>query len=331
MKPVVSVVMPVWNAAETVGKAIQSILSQTFHDLELIIIDDGSGDATPQTLQQYTRKDARVQLERQDRAGIVAALVRGRAMARGQFIARMDADDVAMPTRLEKQLALFRANAELGLCGTGVRMIGEIGDGRVRYADWINGLTTNEDIFRERFVECPIAHPAFMMPLELYDAIGGYRDEGWAEDYDLFLRAAAHGARFANVAEPLLEWRESAGRLSMNDGRYSPEAFRACKRHYLRETVLADGRAFYQWGAGDVGKAWLREWGNHAPAAVVDINPRKIGKAIHGIKVIAPDDLPNRAEAFTLVSVGAPGARDEIRAWFGERGYSEEADYLFIA
>jgi hypothetical protein len=117
----------------------------------------------------------------------------------------------------------------------------------------------------------------------------------------------------------------------MTSPRYSPEQFRAVKRHHLVESVLPEDRPFYQWGAGRVGKPWLREWGSDAPVAVVDINPRKLGKRIHGVPVIPPDELPGPGRAFTLVAVGAPGARSEICGWFAERGYGEGADYVCIA
>ncbi|MGI6461330.1 MAG: hypothetical protein ACOX5J_14790 [Candidatus Hydrogenedentales bacterium] len=80
-----------------------------------------------------------------------------------------------------------------------------------------------------------------------------------------------------------------------------------------------------------MGKVWLREWGHRQPDAVVDINPRKIGRKIHGVPVIAPDELPEPGTTFTLIAVGAPGARDEIRAWLKPRGYIELRDFLFVA
>jgi len=261
----------------------------------------------------------------------VEALRRAAALARGPFLARMDADDVAHPRRLEAQLDRMRGDPQAGLCGTGVRMIGDrIGSGRRRYEAWINRLATHEDMVRELFVECPVPHPTFLLRREAFEAVGGYRDCPWAEDYDLCMRFFAAGWRFEKAPEPLLDWRESAGRLSRTDPRYSPESFRALKRHYLFETYLRD-RPFHQWGAGEVGKEWLREWEGGRPRAVVDINPRKIGREIHGFPVVAPEELPPPGETFTVVAVGAPGARDEIRAWMAARAYRELRDDLFVA
>jgi len=147
----------------------------------------------------------------------------------------------------------------------------------------------------------------------------------------LVMRIWRAGWRLGKVAEELLEWRDSAQRLSMTDARYSEAAFRALKRHYLEQRCLRGGRRFYQWGAGEVGKRWLREWDRFAPEAVVDIHPRKIGRRIHHTPVIAPEALPPPGEAFVVVMVGAPGARDEIREWFGAHAYQELRDYRFLA
>lgn len=117
----------------------------------------------------------------------------------------------------------------------------------------------------------------------------------------------------------------------MTSVRYSPEHFRAIKRHYLLQSYLRGETPFYQWGAGEEGKPWLREWEGRRPLAVVDITPRKVGRGLHGMRVIAPEDLPPPGTAFTVVAVRAPDARPEIRAWMTPRGYRELSDYLFLA
>jgi glycosyltransferase involved in cell wall biosynthesis len=330
--PAVSVVMPCFNAAKTLEAAIESIQTQTFQDWELIIVDDGSHDDSVKIMERAAARDRRLRLLRQTHSGIVRALQTGSALARGPFIARMDADDLAQPERLARQYAYMQEHPDVALCGTHVRMFGaRIGAGRARYEAWINGLRSHDDIARDLFIECPIAHPAFFLRREPFERVGGYEERGWAEDYDLCMRLFLNGARFGMVPEPLLRWRESPGRLSMTAERYSQAQFRALKRFYLGHSYLRGRRRFHQWGAGEVGKVWLREWGHRQPDAVVDINPRKIGRKIHGVPVIAPDELPEPGTTFTLIAVGAPGARDEIRAWLKPRGYIELRDFLFVA
>lgn len=330
--PTISVVLPCRDAANTLGDAVESIRAQSFADWELILIDDGSTDASSELARRLADDDARIRFSAGPHAGMVDVLERGCALARGVYIARMDADDIAHAERLRRQFDCMTADPRIGICGTQVRMTGgTIGSGRRRYETWINALISHDDIVRELFVECPLAHPTFMVRRDVFETVGGYQDHGWAEDHDLCMRLFLAGARFAKVAEPLLDWRDSPGRLSVVSERYSLAAFRALKRHYLSRTYLKDRPIFHQWGAGEVGKPWLREWGDERPVAVVDINPRKIGRVIHNTPVIPPDDLPAPGDTFTLIAVGAPTARQEIRAWFEPRGYVELRDYLFLA
>lgn len=332
----VSVILPCFNAARTLGAAVESICAQSFEDWELILFDDGSTDASLDVARELAAGDGRLRVIESEHVGIVEALRRGCEMARGRYLARMDADDISLPERLKRQVWLMEQEPDIALCGTQVVTGGaNIGSGRLRYDAWLNGLVCHEDMVRELFVECPVAHPTFMLRTSDYIEAGGYEDHGWAEDYDLCMRLFMMGKGFGKVAMPLLEWHESDGRLSRADGRYSSERFRALKRHYLLKTYLADKErraSFIQWGAGEVGKPWLRECGSDArPVAVVDINPRKIGRMIHGTKVIAPEELPEAGKAFIVIAVGAPGARDEIRQWLGEHGHKELRDYLFLA
>lgn len=330
--PAISVLLPVWNAAATLPEAVDSIQNQTFQDWELLIVDDGSTDGSGETADRMVREDARIRALHPPHRGIVAALNTAAEAARGRLLARMDADDISLPHRLAAQCALLEADPGIGLCGGVVRITGEsVGSGARRYGAWVNGLLTHADIVREILVECPLPHPTFMMPKTLFEELGGYQDCGWPEDYDLVLRVWRAGRRFAKPSVPVLEWRDHARRLSRTDPRYAEAAFRRCKRHFLAESGLADGRRLFQWGAGEVGKRWLREWETLRPEAVVDINPRKIGRTIHGAPVIAPENLPPAGGVFIVAAVGTPGARDDIRGKLRPRGFQEGADFLFLA
>lgn len=331
--PVVSVILPCYNASSTLNECLHSLRAQDFDDYELILFDDGSTDNSAHIAQVYADEDQRVRILSHGHAGLVDTLIKACASARGSLLARMDSDDVAHPQRLSKQVAYMKAHPEVALCGTRVEIIGDgLGSGIRRYENWINSLITPEDMRRDLFVECPIPHPTFMVDRKAFEKVGGYRPCEWAEDYDLVMRLHCAGYAMGKVEEALLKWRHSASRLSMSDPRYTLKAFRELRRHYLDKTYLKNGRAFFQWGAGDVGKRWLREWpAGRRPTAVVDIDPRKIGQNIHGVPVIAAEDLPQPGEAMTLVAVGAPGARTEIRAWFADHGHEELRDFSFIA
>lgn len=328
----ISVVLPVYNGASTIERAIASIQGQTDRDWELIVVDDGSTDDTGARVGALAKKDRRLTQVTGPHGGIVSALRAGIGHARGGFLARMDADDVALPSRLEVQRQWFETQPHGGLCGTGVRMVGEkVGLGRKRYETWLNGIQTPDVLAREIFVECPVAHPTFMIKRSVYDAVGGYRDFMGPEDYDLVFRIWNAGYEVGNVLGAHLHWQESAGRLSRNSPRYEEDAFRALKRRWLAQIRKADSRPLYQWGAGEVGKRWLREWQAGEVKAVVDIRPGKIGQRIHGVPVIATDSLPGPQDCFVVVMVGTPGARDLIRRWLRDRGYEECVDFRFLA
>jgi glycosyltransferase involved in cell wall biosynthesis len=337
------VVLPVRDAEKTLGDAIVSILGQSLREFELLVIDDKSNDASAQIARQFAMDDPRVRVLGSREGGLVHALQTGCLAARGEFVARMDADDISHPDRLARQIERMRADLSVGLCGARVEDFGTAaaagpsvpGEGRRRYSSWLNSLATHDDITRNLFVECPVAHPAFFLRRSALEEVGGYRDAGWAEDYDLVFRLWQAGWRFAMTpGEPLVKWRDSAGRLSRTDPRYSPARFRDCKFHYLvNGPMLPAGRRLLQWGAGEEGKEWLKLWkgSSRKPEFVVDVDPRKIGQRIHGVEVVRPEGVGEPGGALLMVAVSAPGAREEIRAWLAPRRWVEGTDFLFVA
>jgi cellulose synthase/poly-beta-1,6-N-acetylglucosamine synthase-like glycosyltransferase len=333
--PPVSVLLPVRDAAEHLDEAARSLEAQTFADFEVVVVDDGSRDATPEILEGWRARDRRVRVLRQSPSGIVAALERAREEARGVYLARMDGDDVSEPDRLAAQHALMESEPDTALCGCGVTYFptSSVRSGGIRYERWMNGCRTPGDIARDVFVECPVAHPTFFMRAETVARVGGYRDAGWPEDYDLVLRLWSAGERLAKVPEPLLRWRESPSRLSRTDRRYSPEAFLACKVHHLRETLLACGRRAVVWGAGPVGKSAaraLRAAGTEV-VAFVEVNPRQLGQRIHGTPVVGIDAALGIDAVLHLAAVGRAGARQRLRGLLAGAGPRELRDFVAIA
>jgi glycosyltransferase involved in cell wall biosynthesis len=329
--------MPARDAAETLPETLASLFAQTEPDWELLAVDDGSTDATRALLQAAAARDGRVRVLRHEEGrGIVAALQTAFAAARGEWIARMDADDVALPERLARQRALLAGDDRLAAVGSRIRYFPEesLGDGARRYAAWLNGLVTPEEHARDLFVECPLAHPTFMLRRSAFVGVGGYQARGWPEDYDLLLRLWLAGWRLAKVPEVLLLWRESPARASRVRPEYQPDAFRRCKVHYLRQSYLAGDRPAFVWGSGRVGKLLARELlpAGTPLAGFVELDPRKIGQRIYGAPVLSlPDALSRRGEAFGLAAVGQAGAREEIRAALTAAGWIEGVDFCCVA
>lgn len=333
--PTVSVLLPVRDALPHLAEATRSVSAQTLEDFEVIAVDDGSTDGSADHLAAWAAMDRRVRLVGQGPLGIVPALERARSFGRGRYLARMDADDVALPGRLAAQRALMEADPAMVACGTGVEYFpsGTVRDGARRYERWINAAVTPEQIERALFVECPLPHPTFFLRADAVAAAGGYRDAGWPEDYDLILRLWAAGGRLGKVPEVLLRWREGPDRLSRTDRRYTPRAFRACKAHHLMSTHLRDRPGAVIWGAGPVGKALARSLlsAGGRVLAFVDLDPRKIGQEIHGAPVLDTDAGLARHGPLHLLAVGQRGARARLVGLLRDAGHTELVDFVAVA
>jgi len=209
--PRVSVVMPVHNGGPYLEAAVDSILGQTLGDLEFVIIDDGSTDSTGEVLRRYAAADHRIRVYSQAKAGLVASLNRGCKAARAGYIARMDADDVAFPQRLERQVEFLDREPDVAVVGSAVLRIDEAGRPLTRNVC----PTSHADIAAALREYTCFTHPSVMMRTAAWTAVGGYRHAyGPAEDYDLWLRLSER-YRLANLPEPLLQYRVYPGQLSV--------------------------------------------------------------------------------------------------------------------
>ena len=333
--PAVSVLLPVRNGGEYLDEAVASLTGQTFEDFEVVAVDDGSVDDTLERLQAWASRDPRFVVSHQEPAGIVAALEYARGRARGRYLARMDADDVTAPERLARQFELMETDPELAACGSGIAYFPRDGlrDGTLRYEAWLNGAVTPDEIARAIFVECPLAHPTFFLRAEALTQIGGYRDLGWPEDYDLVLRLWRAGYSLGKVPDVLHHWRDRPERLSRTHPAYTPAAFLSCKVHHLRASLLPPHRAAVIWGAGPVGKTWARalQAAGSTVEAFVELDPRKIGQNIHGAPVLDTHAALERRGALHLAAVGQPGARDRIVELLEGAGHRPAEDFVPVA
>ena len=203
MAPDVSVAMPVYNGSRWLTEAINSIIRQTYPNFELLVVDDGSTDDTPRLLDNYVNQDKRIRVLRQNHSGLVAALNRCLAEARGSFFARLDADDRVASKRLEAQTGFLRSNVDFGLVGSWARKI----DANGRPLGKITPTTKPELLSQQLMRNNPFLHSSITMRTELVRRLGGYRSAfEAAEDYDLWLRVS-EVSKVTNLPELLIDYR----------------------------------------------------------------------------------------------------------------------------
>lgn len=330
----VSIILPVYNAARTIKAAVTSCVQQSYPHIELVLIDDGSTDETPGILQQLSQTDNRIKVISNPHKGIVEALNNGIAESNGNFIARMDADDVMYPERIANQIKALEQNESLGLVSCLVEHGGNATsqEGYATHVNWINSIITPEEIALNRFVESPISHPSVMFRRELVEKHGGYRGGDFPEDYELWLRWMDAGVVMGKVPRQLLFWNDLSERLSRIDERYSNEAFNRIKTNYLIR-FLEDkikGRRIWLCGAGrgTRKKSDLILKCGYAFGGYLDVDPKKTGKVFNGLPVLEAEDMPEKNEAYVVSFVGTRGARDEIRRMLRRKSYVEGVDFL---
>jgi hypothetical protein len=284
-------------------------------------------------VREFARTDARFRLTRLSHGGLVRALNEGLAQCRAPLIARMDADDFMHRDRLSHQVAALAAHPDWSAVGCHVRIFPRM---RVsprlgEYETWLNGLRTADEIARDAFVECPIAHPTLMMRHGMANL--GYVDHGWPEDYDLILRALLQGMRIGVVPHRLLGWRDRPDSLCRTSPSYDVARFTACKAHYLARSFLSRVDQYVLWGFGDTGRALRRALAVHGktPSHIVEVKASRIGQRIHGAPVIPIDQLASLRGQRVVVSVARAAARAEIRAELRALHFIEGVDFVCAA
>lgn len=342
MDDLISVLLPVFNAQLFLPDCLRSILDQTWSGFEVVVVDDGSTDDTPRILSDLAKQDSRFRVLTLERnSGIVTALNCGLEACRGEWIARMDADDIMHPQRLQQQKQYFNEHPQTDILGARIRVFradGALTVGQQRYQDWSNSLTSDEAIRREMFAESPIMHPTFFLRRETYMTLGGYCDQPWAEDYDFLLRACLNGARFAKLAQVLLEKRDSPQRLARIDERCKRRAMFAAKAHYLARAGWADeSRPLIIAGSGSSGRiaaaALLRE-GVAVDGFVDNIDGGTDHRTVAGLPAYTleyrtPERFFSRLNhPQFLLCIGMPEGREMMEGLLDQRGFVAGVDYL---
>jgi glycosyltransferase involved in cell wall biosynthesis len=243
--PIVSVIMSVYNGEKYLAAAIESIRAQTFSHFEFIIIDDGSADGSPQILKRFAEKDSRLRVETRANKGLTRSLNEAIAQSRGEFLARMDADDVALPNRLQIQIDFLRAHPDVVLLGGGYELIDGAGRVLTRMIPPTDDATLQEHALSGR---TPICHPLAMMRRDAVAKVGGYDESlAVAQDLDLWLKLGEVG-KVACVPDVLLRYRQHPKSVSEERQAMQIENMRlACQRACARRGIAREFKGDVGW------------------------------------------------------------------------------------
>jgi len=331
--PLISVILPYYNAETTIKAAIVSILQQSFSYFELLVVNNASTDNSPVIVEQLAKQDERIKCLTAPIKGVSHAFNLGLTKSKGQFIARMDADDISLPLRLQEQIEYLKTNHEVDIVATQVDMPNTSqNQGFQEFVEWSNKLITCREIYLSRFIEQPVVNPSILCRRKVFLKCGSYLHGNFPEDYDWFLRVMEKGGQIAKIPKKLLVWNDSSTRLSRTDERYSVEAFYRTKAFYLAQWFKKDKATKLQvaiWGMGKKSKkrARLLEKNGIDISMFIDMFPT----TAKGINYLYYKDLPPQGKYFIISYVGNRGARDEIKSFLLKRGYLEGIDFLLAA
>lgn len=236
--PLISVVMPARNAAATLAESLESLATQRFKDFELVLVNDGSSDETVTIAERFAGRLNLRLVHHESSQGVARSINDGLAHSDSEFVARLDADDLAQPERLARQLEFLRANPQVGVCGTHVLVFSREHD----QSFVLNHPTHSAGIRTALVQRCAIAHPSVMLRRQVFELAGTYDVRfDFAEDYELWCRASLLGVQFANIAEPLTHYRKHAGQVSQQKAQLQYERDMAIKTRYM--TAWLQGEA----------------------------------------------------------------------------------------
>ncbi|MFN3402536.1 MAG: glycosyltransferase family 2 protein [Cytophagaceae bacterium] len=331
MIPAISIILPFYNPGKLLEAAINSILCQSFHDWELILIDNNSSDGSTGFAEQISLSDNRIKLIQENRQGIAYALNAGLAVAKGKYIGRMDADDLSHPERIRKQYDFLEMNMDIDVvsCKTHFHSEHDNAEGYKSYVHWQNNILSPEEHYLNRFVESPLAHPTVVFRRKLIDQFGLYSTDNIPEDYELWLRWMSKGVRFSKLEDTLLNWNDGAGRLSRTHNNYSDAAFLRIKCRYLvqwiRENISSDKEIIACGTSKEcVSRISFLEREGIKISALTDVKAKNPVDR----KFIEADLLNSPEKHFVINFIAKRGVGESIRAFLTGRNYREGRDFI---
>lgn len=314
MPDLISIVMPIKNEESFLSDCLNSILQQTEKNWELLAVDDHSTDGTASILTHFAKADSRIKPLKNKGSGIIDALQTGYQNSSGNFITRMDADDLMTPRKLELlKNALLLSENELAVGKVKYFSDTKLGDGYIKYEKWLNKLTSEESHFTEIYKECVIPSPCWMTSRAAFAECGGFDSERYPEDYDLAFRFYENWFQVTGIQEVIHLWRDHPNRTSRNDDNYADNRFLDLKLHYFSKLDRETDKPLVIWGAGKKGKSAAKYFSERKEKFHwVTNNPKKIGHKIYDVELEKFEILSEMKDAQILIFIAASAENEEV-------------------
>ena len=329
----VSIIIPFKNTVHFLIECLDSIIGQTYREWEVLAVNDHSTDESLELLTSYSQKDDRIKVFQNEGNGIIPALQTAYAKSNGDFVTRMDSDDIMEPDRLEVMVNSLIAYGKGHVAVGQVKYFSNrgISNGYERYEKWLNRLTSKGNNFDEIYKECVIPSPCWMIHRSDFERSQGFDPNRYPEDYDLTFRFYEHGFKIIPCNQILHLWRDYDTRTSRTHEHYAQNYFLDIKLHYFLKLDHHKDRPLVVWGAGFKGKKIAKGLKRHGLDFVwLCDNPKKIGKKIYGKELVHFEALQHLKNPQSIITVANEDAQKEIRGYFSELGQSPMQDYFFF-
>jgi len=325
--------MPVKDTERFLVECLESIVNQSENNWELIAVNDGSSDKSLSILKEFSKKDNRISVFNNTGNGIIDALRLAYSKSKGEFITRMDSDDMMSLNKLE----LMKTN--LLKSGSGHISLGlvkyfsekELGSGFKNYEAWLNKLTSSGTNFEGIYKECVIPSPCWMVYREDFESCGAFRPNDYPEDYDLAFRFYKKGLKSIPCNKVLHFWRDYSTRTSRTHIHYADNTFLEIKARYFLELEYDASKNLVVWGAGAKGKRIAKILiENGIKFFWICDNPKKIGKHIYNQKMLPFTELEQIKNTQSMITVANLNAQKEITNYFNEIKLLLNKDFFFF-
>ncbi len=311
----ISILMPAKNAAIFIEACILSVIQQTRTDWELIIVDDHSTDNTIEIIEKYTQKDRRINGLINEGDGILPALRLAQQHISGEYVTRMDADDLMPEDKLKTLLSLLQNSPPKSVATGKVQYFSRqpVSHGYLKYQDWLNGVVERDSFLDEIYRECTIASPNWMMHTSDFFSIGGYDSLLYPEDYDMVFQLRNNGFKIVGAKTITHLWREHPSRASRNLKVYQQDAFFELKMNHFLKMEKISTSSLVLWGTARKGKLVARKLlDSHQLFTWIDWQNSKYSAGIYG-EVIHPLNRFDQLKNPLVINTVAPPDQQQKR------------------